>query len=112
VHLAFHLVYYDSIAELGTRMQHDAQLCNDIFHIPGQALELTKCSFHSLYFEMLPSGKPKYIDEPFDDMIHVTDSRTGESIPIPAKAANETHKTLGHHKAPGAPRQIRQLQAI
>jgi hypothetical protein len=47
-----------------------------------------------------------------DDMIHATNSSTGKSIPIPAKAANETHKTLGHHKAPGAPRQIRQLQAI
>jgi hypothetical protein len=101
-----------SIHTLGKRMEHDAQLWNDILHIPGQALELPKCSFHLLYFEMAPSGKPRVISDPYDDMIHVTESTTGRLIPIPAKGANDSHKTLGHYKAPGAPRQRRQMQEI
>ena len=85
---------------LFSQMEHDAQLWNNLLYCSGGKLELPKCSFHVLHFEFEPNGQPRPTLEKFDNRIHIQDSETHTKIPIPAKRAFETHKTLGHHKSP------------
>ena len=56
--------------------------------------------FHVLHFDYRPDGRPLPTLERFDDKIHIIDQDTKRSIPIRAKRAFETHKTLGHLKSP------------
>jgi hypothetical protein len=101
-----------SIEDLAIRMQHDAQLWNDLLFCSGGRLELGKCSFHVLHFKFKPDGTPVPLIQSFDHGITVSDATTGERVSIPAKTATDAHKTLGHYKAPADPRQKRQLQAL
>jgi hypothetical protein len=39
-------------------MQIDTQLWHDLPWVSGGMLELPKCSYHFLYFDFLPNGKP------------------------------------------------------
>jgi hypothetical protein len=88
------------LSVLFQRMTHDAQLWNDLLYCSGGKLELPKCSFHALHFDFHPSGKPQPTLEKFDNKVHIRDADTKMMIPIPAKRPFETHKTLGHTKAP------------
>ena len=45
----------DSLVKL---MAHDAQLWNDLLHVSGGLLEVTKCSYHIIYFSFRPNGLP------------------------------------------------------
>jgi hypothetical protein len=62
-------------------------------------LELPKCSYHFLYFDYLPDGIPVPRGGQVGPslMIH---SPTNDPVNIPAKSVFNTHKTLGHLKAP------------
>ena len=92
-----------SLQQLFQRMEHDAQVWNDLLYCSGGKLELTKCSFHMLHFEFLPNGKPIPALDRYEGEIHIKDAETLMPIPIPAMRSFETHKTLGHHKAPYNP---------
>jgi hypothetical protein len=39
-------------------MAANAQLWNDLLHVSGGLLEVSKCSYHILYFDFRPSGTP------------------------------------------------------
>ena len=92
----------DPLPTLTKKMEHDAQIWNDLLHCSGGKLELKKCSFHVLHFSFRPDGTPKPTLDRYENTIQVTDQTTNECITIPAKRATETHKTLGHYKAPAA----------
>lgn len=92
----------ESLPTMITRMQSDAQLWNNLLYTTGGKLELSKCSFHLLHFEYLPSGRPIPVLDKYVNAIHIIDSETKESIPITSKRSFELHKTLGHYKAPVA----------
>jgi hypothetical protein len=98
--------------ELSSRMQHDAQLWNDLLWCSGGKLELPKCSYHVLRFKFKPNGEPRPILETPPHPIMILDSETNEMIPIPPKRADDAHKTLGHWKAPADPRQAQQLSTL
>jgi len=101
-----------SLDTLAQRMQHDAQLWNDLLFCSGGRLELGKCSFHVLHFRFKADGTPVPLLKSFDHDISVRDSITGDRIPIPAKHSTEAHKTLGHYKAPADRYQKQQLYAL
>jgi hypothetical protein len=100
------------INELATKMEHEAQIWQDLLHASGGALELSKSSFHTLHFTFLPNGQPKAVLEATDHTIQLRDSMTGLLIPIQALPANQSHKFLGHYKAPADVKQKRQLTEI
>lgn len=91
-----------SIPELCRRMQHDAQLWNNLLFCTGGKLELTKCSFHVLSFEFRPNGAPIPSIASYDNTIHITDLQDHSHIPIPSKRVFESHRTLGHIKSPSS----------
>jgi hypothetical protein len=81
------------------KMQQDAQLWHDLLWCSGSMLELPKCSYHFLYFDYEPEGTPI----PRGDQVGPTltiQSPNNEPVAIPSKSAFNSHKTLGHLKAP------------
>jgi hypothetical protein len=81
-------------------MAHDAQLWNDLLHVSGGLLEVTKCSYHILYFSFRPNGIPFMTSGLQGLVLDLTSSLTGAPIHVKKKSAYECHKTLGHQKAP------------
>jgi hypothetical protein len=77
--------------ELIKMMAHDAQLWNDLLLISGGLLDVSKCSYHILYFAYI---KGSSIGPPLE----LTDS-SGAQIDVTCKSAYESHKTLGHFKS-------------
>jgi hypothetical protein len=80
-------------------MAHDAQLWNDLLHISGGLLEVSKCSYHILYFAYHTNGIPYMKCSSIGPPLELTDS-SGAQIHIKCKSAYESHKTLGHFKSP------------
>jgi hypothetical protein len=81
-------------------MQIDAQLWNDLLWLSGGLLELSKCSFYHIHFDFMPDGTSMMRAGKFGTPLQVHDESTNKSVTIPAKSAYQSHKTLGHHKAP------------
>jgi len=102
----------DEVHQLTKKMQHDAQLWNDLLWCSGGKLELPKCSYHLLYFRFKPNGEPVPILDPPNVPIQVHDPETRSPIDIPPKKANDPHKTLGHWKSPADPNQHKQLAEL
>jgi hypothetical protein len=100
------------IDELTQKMEHAAQIWQDLLHASGGALELTKSSFQTLHFTFLPNGQPQAVIDATDHAIQLRDSTTGRLIPITVLPTDHAHKTMGHYKAPAAPKQKRQLTEI
>jgi hypothetical protein len=94
-------------------MQKDAQLWSDLLWLSGGLLELSKCSFHQINFDFDDNGSALMRANTYGEPLLVQDSQTNTSVTIPAKSAYETHKTLGHYKAPAGKNttQLRVLQA-
>ena len=92
--------------------QHDCQTWNDLLWCSGGKLELPKCSYHVLRFEFLPNGTAKPIKSCDDLLLVVRDAETGDQIQIPAKHADDPHKTLGHWKSPIQNRHSKQLTTL
>ena len=55
----FHATTLPEVEALLQKMQHDAQLWNDLLWCSGGKLELPKCSYHFLYFDFDPDGTPR-----------------------------------------------------
>jgi hypothetical protein len=98
---------------LRTIMQADAQLWSDLLWLSGGLLELSKCSFHQLHFDFHDDGSPHMRAGTYGTPLLVQDALTSDPVTIPAKSAYQTHKTLGHHKAPAGKNttQLRILKA-
>ena len=47
-----------SLSDLLDKTQHDAQLWNDILFTSGSRLELSKCGYHTVFYDFLDSGIP------------------------------------------------------
>jgi hypothetical protein len=62
-------------------------------------LELPKCSYHFLYFDFLPNGKPVPRPGTVGPPLEII-APTGTRIQIPAKSVYSPHKTLRHYKSP------------
>jgi hypothetical protein len=88
-----------TIEELLARLQKDAQLWHDLLWCSGGMLEISKCSYHFVYFEFDAAGNPHPIPGTVGPPLKVL-SPTGQSILIPPKSVYMTHKTLGHLQAP------------
>ena len=101
-----------SIHDMLPHAQQDCQSWNDLLWCSGGKLELPKCSYHVLRFEFLPNGTPHPKKKCDDLQLLVKDAETGTMIHIPAKQADDPHKTLGHWKAPIETRQSQQLKAL
>jgi hypothetical protein len=80
-------------------MQIDTQLWHDLLWASDGMLELPKCSYHFLYLDFLPNGKPVPRPGTVGPPLEVI-APTGTRIPIPAKSVYKGHKTLGHYKSP------------
>jgi hypothetical protein len=95
------------------KMQHNAQLWHDLLWCSGGMLELPKCSYHFLYFDYKPDGTPIPRGDQVGPSLTIQ-SPTDETVDTPHKSVFNTHKTLGHHKAPAGQgtTQIQKLRAI
>jgi len=93
-------------------MQKDAQTWNDLLWCSGGKLELPKCSYHVLRFNFAPNGKPIADLTIPDKILQIRDAENGLLIPIPAKQADNPHKTLGHWKSPVSNNNPTQLNAL
>lgn len=100
------------LPDLIHQMEHDAQMWNDLLWCSGGKLELPKCSFHTLSFQPHPDGSSQPILSIPEDTATLHDALTKTDIPIKSKPADESHKTLGHWKAPADPKQKRQLNIL
>jgi len=65
-----------------------------------------------LRFSFAPNGTPSPDLTLPATPLQIKDSETGQYIPIPAKQANEPHKTLGHWKSPCERNNKIQLKAL
>ena len=81
------------------KVQHDAQLWNDLLFVSGGKLELTKCSYHPLRFRFSADGSPT-VDTTLPPAINIIDSITKDTVKVVALSPHAPHKTLGHWKAP------------
>jgi hypothetical protein len=88
-----------TVEDLLGRLQHDAQLWNDLLWCSGGMLELPKCSYHFLYFEFDASGAPHPIGGTVGPPLEVITPH-GDTIPILPKSVFDPHKTLGHLQSP------------
>ena len=96
----FHPQTEAPIQDLLKLMEADAQLWSDLLFCSGGKLELQKCSFHVLQFQIKPNGSPSPCLDTYDNQIKVTDMETNQLVHIPSKRAFDPHKTLGHFKSP------------
>jgi hypothetical protein len=88
-----------TVEQLLQRLQHNAQLSNDLLWCSGGMLELPKCSYHFLCFEFDDSGKPHPIGDTVGPPLEVVTPQ-GETIPITPKCVFNPHKTLVHYHSP------------
>jgi hypothetical protein len=86
--------------ELAELMKIDAQLWSDLLWVSGGRLELPKCSYHQIHFDFLSDGTPNMRPGKVTEQIMISDPKTGLDIPITSKSVLNTHKTLGHYRAP------------
>jgi hypothetical protein len=80
-------------------MQIDTQLWHDLLWASGGMLELSKWSYHFLFFDFLSNGKPVPRPGTVGPPLEVI-APTGTRIPIPTNLIYNPHKTLGHCKSP------------
>jgi hypothetical protein len=96
---SFNATTQPSPETLLNKMKHDAQLWHDLLWCSGGMLELPKCSYHFLYFDYKPDGTPLPRGGQVGPSLSIK-SPTNDDVDIPAKSVFDTHKTLGHYKAP------------
>ncbi len=80
-------------------MQHDAQLWADILRDSGGDLELSKCSYHFVYYCFLHSGKPILQGGRVGPALKLLDGQ-GNNVTVESKSNYSSHKTLGCHVEP------------
>jgi hypothetical protein len=53
-----------SIQELAELANRDSQIWHDLLISSNQALELSKCGYHAIMYDFLPTGEPILLDSP------------------------------------------------
>ena len=98
-----------TVQKVRDNMRDDAQAWGDLLAVTGQALELSKCSFHHMHYDFDFDGTPQLRGGAFGQPIslHGYDNTTL----IKQLDVTESHKTLGHWKSP-AGAQGKQLEQI
>ena len=83
-----------TLQELLQPTESDAQLWNDILFTSGGRLEITKCGYHTIYFDFQSNGIPV--------MPHSTNQTNpnGNVIPVRPKNIYQPRRNLGHFKSP------------
>jgi hypothetical protein len=82
-------------------IQHDAQLWSDLLYVSGGKLALHKCSYHFMWYDFEPSGKPKIRLGPFGAAVHLTTPDSDDNL-ITHLSADASYKTLGTRQNPAA----------
>ena len=83
---------------IGDAMQA-SQLWHDLLAICNQSLELSKCGYHAVKYEFLPTGEPKLTEQLMSN-ITLKDTN-GNPIQILQMSNNTATKYLGTYKCPG-----------
>ena len=52
-----------SIQEIATQASADSQLWHNLLNAINQSLQVTKCKYHLLHFDFLPSGEPQIVED-------------------------------------------------
>ena len=99
----------NTVETLKAKMKEDTQLWHDLLWISGGKLELPKCGYHLIHYDVEPSGIPtmRYIEE---DSI-ILKNEKNEDVKINSKNIFTPRKNLGHLKAPDGNQQT-QVEAI
>lgn len=84
--------------ELTTLMSSDAQIWHNALDFSGGKLKLPKCSYHLLSYQFLDNGTAVPVETPELPDLYVRNKDT--QFPIKRMTVFQTHKTLGHWKAP------------
>jgi hypothetical protein len=79
---------------------NDAQLWNNVLLLSGGALELTKCSYHFMYFDFTLLGHPIVKPGKISPELQITFQPGSTPQPLAFRTAYQSHKTLGTHKEP------------
>jgi hypothetical protein len=83
-------------------MSHSAQLWEQLLHLTGGKLELSKCFYYPVFWKFDSEGVPALTPPTeIDLVVQVTDSETKTSYVIESKEGSESHKTLGVMESPG-----------
>jgi hypothetical protein len=106
----------ESLQQLINKTQVNAQVCTDMLHASGGALELSKCSCHILQWQFSIQGAPVLVPKfPNNDIaqVKVWDQLEEKEKSLQILGAFHAHKILGHYKAPAGTQgeQFRQLLA-
>jgi hypothetical protein len=82
-------------------MTHSAQLWEQLLHITGGKLELSKCFYYPIFWKFDRDGSP-YLCSPTEiaRTIQVTDCKSKTQYVIESKSCSESHKTLGIMESP------------
>jgi hypothetical protein len=81
---------------LSQQMQHMAQLWEQLLHLTGGKLELSKCFYYPIMWSFNLEGAATLLPpNQLSSKITLTDSETDKSFDIPSKPCDEAHKTLG-----------------
>lgn len=104
----------DTVQQIASQAQSNAQCWSDLLHASGGALELSKCSTHILQWQFSMSGAPVLVPahSAAAVSIKVWDRQEHQDQHLQVLPAYTAHKTLGHYKDPEGTQkeQFRQLQ--
>jgi hypothetical protein len=82
----------------GAPLSFVVQLWNDLLDVSGGLMEVTKRSYHIIYFSFHPNGPPFMKSGIRGPPLKLTTSLTGQPIYVAMISTYDTHKTLGHYK--------------
>ena len=99
-----------SLSELLEKTKHDAQLWNDILFTSGGRLELSKCGYHTVFYDFLHSGLPVLRHSTNQNLM--LQDITGHIIPVKPKNIFQPQKNLGQFKSAAGTNQTQTAQLI
>ncbi|KAI2506079.1 hypothetical protein MHU86_8310 [Fragilaria crotonensis] len=104
----------ETVHQIVSQAQTNAQCWSDLLHASGGALELSKCSTHILQWQFSLSGAPVLVPMHSGPEVsmEVWDRQADSAKTLQVLPAYKAHKTLGHYKDPAGTQreQYRQLK--
>jgi hypothetical protein len=89
------------LQELIRKAQHNASQWSSLLHATGGALEISKCSYHVMYWKFSIPGAPVLSNIKSEiPPLQVTDPLTDNIQVLEFLPPSVAHKTLGHYKEP------------
>jgi hypothetical protein len=91
----------EELQQLVKKAEYNATTWSQLLHATGGALELSKCSYHILYWQFASHGAPVLGNIISNAQpITVPDPLSGEKYTMEYLPPSVAHKTLGHYKEP------------